>query len=64
MIDPTGRFIYVISGGDNSIQPPIPPSIYGFKITQTADKAAATNGVLTAIPSFNPYTDATLNSPS
>lgn len=56
VIDPTGRFIYVISSVDNSI--------YGFSITQTADKAPLTNGALTAIPSFNPYTDATLNSPS
>jgi 6-phosphogluconolactonase (cycloisomerase 2 family)/uncharacterized protein YjdB len=56
VIDPTGRFIYVISSVDNSI--------YGFKITQTADKAPLTNGTLTAIPSFNPYTDATLNAPT
>jgi 6-phosphogluconolactonase (cycloisomerase 2 family)/uncharacterized protein YjdB len=56
VIDPTGRFIYVISGVDNTI--------YGFSIAQTADKAPATNGVLTPIPSFNPYTDANLNNPS
>src|ERR1700686_1578389 len=56
VIDPTGRFIYVISSVDNAI--------YGFSIAQTADKAPATNGVLTAVTTtFNPYTDATLNSP-
>ena len=57
VIDPTGRFIYVISSVDNSI--------YGFKITQTADKAPLTNGALSALsPTFNPYTDATLNNPT
>ena len=55
VIDPTGRFIYVISSFDNSI--------YGFSIAQTADKVPATNGLLTPIPSFNPYT-VNLNSPS
>lgn len=65
VIDPTGRFIYVISNGDNSVLPPIPPSIYGFKITQTADKAPLTNGALSDLtPTFNPYTDATLNNPT
>jgi len=57
VIDPTGRFIYVISSIDNSI--------YGFKITQTADKAPLTNGALSDVsPTFNPYTDATLNNPT
>jgi len=55
VIDPTGRFIYVTSSVDNSI--------YGFRITQTADNA--TNGALTAVtPTFNPYTPTpALNSP-
>jgi len=56
VIDPTGRFIYVISDLGNSI--------FGFSITQTADKAPATNGALTAIPGMTNYTDATLNSPT
>jgi 6-phosphogluconolactonase (cycloisomerase 2 family) len=56
VIDPTGRFIYVISDVGNSI--------YGFSITQTADKAPATNGALAAIPGMTNYTDATLNSPT
>ena len=56
VIDPKGRFIYVTSSVDNTI--------YGFSITQTADKGTTTNGALTPIPSFNPYTDGTLNSPT
>jgi 6-phosphogluconolactonase (cycloisomerase 2 family) len=56
VIDPTGRFIYVISDVGNSI--------YGFSITQTADKAPATNGALAAIPGMTNYTDATLNAPT
>jgi len=56
VIDPTGRFLYVISDGDNTI--------FGFSITQTADKAPATNGALKAILPFNPYTDANLKSPT
>src|SRR5882762_3034877 len=56
VIDPTGRFIYVISDVGNSI--------YGFSITQAADKAPATNGALAAIPGMTNYTDATLNSPT
>ncbi len=58
VIDPTGRFIYVISDAGNSI--------FGFSIAQTADKAKATNGALTGIPNMlGPagYTDTTLNSP-
>lgn len=65
VIDPTGRFIYVISNGDSTAVPPIPPSIYGFKIAQTPDKTDPTNGALSAVsPTFNPYTDATLNNPT
>ena len=59
VIDPTGRFIYVISSVDNTI--------FGFSITQTPDKAAATNGLLTGISGMSGttgYNDATLNSPS
>ena len=56
VIDPTGRFIYVISDVDNQI--------YGFSISQTADKAPATNGVLTAIPTMTAYTDVTLSAPT
>jgi 6-phosphogluconolactonase (cycloisomerase 2 family) len=56
VIDPTGRFIYVTSGVDNTI--------YGFSIAQTGVATPATNGALTPIPSFNPYTDASLNSPT
>jgi 6-phosphogluconolactonase (cycloisomerase 2 family)/uncharacterized protein YjdB len=56
VIDPKGRFIYVTSGVDNTI--------YGFSIAQTADKSSTTNGALTEIPSFNPYNDGTLNSPT
>jgi 6-phosphogluconolactonase (cycloisomerase 2 family) len=55
VIDPTGRFIYVISDAGNSI--------YGFSITQTANKAPATNGALTAIPTMTAYTDQTLSTP-
>jgi 6-phosphogluconolactonase (cycloisomerase 2 family) len=54
-IDPSGRFIYVISSADNSI--------YGFSIAQTGVATPATNGALTPIPSFNPYTDANLKTP-
>jgi 6-phosphogluconolactonase (cycloisomerase 2 family) len=54
VIDPTGRFIYVISDGDNTI--------FGFKITQTTDKT--TNGALTVIPTMGPYTDGTLSTPT
>src|SRR6201998_3940689 len=56
VIDPTGRFIYVTSSADNTI--------YGFSIAQTGVATPATNGALTPIPSFNPYTDANLNSPT
>ena len=56
VIDPAGRFIYVISDADNAI--------YGFSITQTANKAPATNGALTAIPTMTAYTDVTLKTPT
>jgi len=56
VIDPTGRFIYVISDVGNSI--------YGFSITQTADKAKATNGALTSIQIITAPTDPTLNAPT
>jgi 6-phosphogluconolactonase (cycloisomerase 2 family) len=56
VIDPTGRFIYVISDVGNSI--------YGFSTTQTANKAPATNGALTAIPTMTAYTDQTLSTPT
>jgi 6-phosphogluconolactonase (cycloisomerase 2 family)/uncharacterized protein YjdB len=55
-IDPSGRFLYVISSVDNSI--------YGFSIAQTGAATPATNGALTPIPLFTPYTDKNLNSPS
>ena len=59
VIDPLGRFIYVISDGDKTI--------FGYSITQTADKAAPTNGLLTGIPGMmgpTGYTDPTLNAPT
>ena len=54
VIDPTGRFIYVISDSGNSI--------YGFSIAQTTDKA--TNGALTLVQIVTAPTDPTLNSPT
>lgn len=56
VIDPTGRFIYIISDNGNSI--------YGFSITQTAGKAPATNGALAPIPGMTAYTDPTLSTPT
>src|SRR5882762_2996636 len=56
VIDPTGRFIYVISDAGNSI--------YGFSIKQTVATDAAHNGALTAIPTMTAYTDATLSTPT
>ncbi|HWY07096.1 MAG TPA: Ig-like domain-containing protein [Candidatus Acidoferrales bacterium] len=58
VIDPTGRFIYVISDVGNSI--------FGFSIKQTVATDKAHNGALTGIPNMiGPagYTDPTLNSP-
>ncbi len=54
VIDPTGRFIYVISDVGNSI--------YCFSIAQTTDKA--TNGALTRIQIVSAPTDPTLNAPT
>src|SRR6266404_2431028 len=53
VIDPLGRFIYVIEDSG---------TIYGFTIAQT--NTQSTNGVLTAIPGLTAYTDPTLNVPS
>jgi 6-phosphogluconolactonase (cycloisomerase 2 family) len=58
VIDPTGRFIYVVDDGSNSGT----PSIYGYSITQTT--SSATNGTLAAIPGATPHTDSNLSSPS
>jgi 6-phosphogluconolactonase (cycloisomerase 2 family) len=49
VIDPLGRFIYVIEDSG---------TIFGFSIAQT--QTQSTNGVLTGIPGFTPYTDPTL----
>ena len=56
VIDPTGRFIYVISDVDNSI--------YGFSIKQTVATDTTHNGALTAIPTMTAYTDQTLSTPT
>lgn len=53
VIDPLGRFIYVIEDTG---------TIYGYSIAQT--QTQSTNGVLTAIPGLTAYTDATLNAPT
>lgn len=59
VIEPYGRFIYVLSPNNNSI--------YGFAVTQpnaVNGKTAAlpgTAGTLTAITGVSPYTDSTLN---
>ena len=61
VIDPLGRFIYVIDDGSNSGT----PTIFGYSSAQTTTQSS--NGVLTIIPGFSPttgYTDATLNMPS
>jgi 6-phosphogluconolactonase (cycloisomerase 2 family) len=60
VIDPLGRFIYVIDDGSSLSSPT--PTIYGYSITQT--QTQSTNGVLTAIPGLTAYTDATLNAPT
>jgi 6-phosphogluconolactonase (cycloisomerase 2 family) len=54
VIDPTGRFIYVISDLGNSI--------YCFSIAQTTNKA--TNGVPTLVQIVSAPTDPTLNAPT
>jgi 6-phosphogluconolactonase (cycloisomerase 2 family) len=60
VIDPTGRFIYVISSEGKCI--------FGFAITQpTSPLDPNTAGAMTLIPGFNAtngYTDATLNFPT
>jgi 6-phosphogluconolactonase (cycloisomerase 2 family) len=53
VIDPLGRFIYVIEDTG---------TIYGYSIAQT--QTQSTNGVLTAIPGLTAYTDVTLNIPT
>ena len=60
VIDPTGRFIYVISSEGKCI--------FGFAITQPTSPLDPTMaGAMTLIPGFDPangYTDATLNFPT
>jgi 6-phosphogluconolactonase (cycloisomerase 2 family) len=56
VIDPTGRFIYVISDVGNSV--------YCFSIAQTTDKTAATNGALTLVQIVSAPSDPTLNAPT
>jgi 6-phosphogluconolactonase (cycloisomerase 2 family) len=56
VIDPTGRFVYVITNG-NSV-------LYGFKITHTQPSGGTNDGALTAIAGLTAYTDSTLNFPS
>jgi len=60
VIDPLGRFIYVLDDGSNPASPT--PTIYGYSIAQT--QTQSTNGVLTAIPGLTAYTDATLSAPT
>jgi len=56
VIDPTGRFIYVISDTDNAI--------YGFSIKQTVATDKAHNWALTLFPPMTAYTDQTLSTPT
>src|SRR5882757_1473304 len=63
VIDPLGRFIYVIDDGTSTNNSPtFTPTIYGFSIAQT--NTQSTNGVLTAITAVTAFTDGTLNVPS
>jgi len=63
VIDPLGRFIYVIyDGTSTNNSPTFTPTIYGFSIAQT--NTQSTNGVLTAITAVTAFTDGTLNVPS
>ena len=55
-IDPTGRFIYVITAETNVI--------YGFTITHTQPSGGTNDAALTAIPGMSGYTDANLNGPT
>ncbi len=56
VIDPTGRFIYVITRGTSEI--------YGFTITHTQPSGGTGDGALTAISSVVAYNDGTLNGPT
>ena len=56
VIDPTGRFLYVITTGTSVV--------YGFTITHTQPSGGTNDGKLTAIPSVVEYTDGTLNAPT
>jgi 6-phosphogluconolactonase (cycloisomerase 2 family)/uncharacterized protein YjdB len=60
VIDPLGRFIYVLDDGSNPAA--ATPTIYGYSIAQT--QTQSTNGVLTAIPGLTAYTDQTLSKPT
>jgi 6-phosphogluconolactonase (cycloisomerase 2 family)/uncharacterized protein YjdB len=56
VIDPTGRFIYVITRGTSEI--------YGFTITHTQPSGGTDDGALTAITSVVAYNDGTLSGPT
>ena len=56
VIDPTGRFIYVITRGTSEI--------YGFTITHTSPSGGTGDGALTAISSVVAYNDGTLSRPT
>jgi 6-phosphogluconolactonase (cycloisomerase 2 family) len=56
VIDPTGRFVYVITQGTSEI--------YGFTITHTSPSGATGDAALTAISSVVAYNDGTLNGPT
>jgi len=60
VIDPLGRFIYVIDDGSSLSSPT--PTIYGYSIAQT--QTPSTNGVLALIPGLTAYTDVTLSAPT
>jgi 6-phosphogluconolactonase (cycloisomerase 2 family) len=56
VIDPTGRFVYVISQGTSEI--------YGFTITHTSPSGGTGDAGLAAISSVVAYNDGTLNGPT
>jgi 6-phosphogluconolactonase (cycloisomerase 2 family) len=56
VIDPTGRFVYVITEGASQI--------YGFSITHTQPSGATGDATLTTISSVVAYNDGTLNQPT
>jgi 6-phosphogluconolactonase (cycloisomerase 2 family) len=56
VIDPTGRFVYVITQGTSEI--------YGFTITHTSPSGGTGDAALTAISSVVAYNDGTLNGPT